>query len=146
MSTYVGRTPDDFEGGTLRLVDGPNSTSGRVEVCCFGRIPTEKLTTELLSMEVCYFGCWGIACDKGWDRDDANVACRQLGFETEHVIPTRGGYFGGVSPNRPIHPSQSECVRNEDKLVSCSSSGFNHRLYIPLLNPGEGNILSMIQQ
>ena len=44
-------------------MDGPNNASGQVEVC--------------------HFGCWGTVCDKGWDRYDANTACRQLGFASD---------------------------------------------------------------
>ena len=61
-------------------------------------------------------------CDEGWDRNSSLVACRNsLGFETDQAIPIRGGYFGNVSPNRPIHVSQTECGRGDDVLVSCSS-------------------------
>ena len=102
---YVGKTPDDCEEDDLRLVDGSNSASGRVEVC--------------------QFGCWGTVCDARWDRDDATVVCRQLGFEMDRAIPTRGGYFGNVSPNRPIHLSQTECGRNDDELMRCTSFALN---------------------
>ena len=46
--------------GAIRLVDGPTSYQGRVEVC--------------LNRE------WGSVCDNNWTTADANVACRQLGF------------------------------------------------------------------
>lgn len=45
--------------GALRLRDG-DSTQGRVEIC-IGNI-------------------WGTVCDNFWREDDAQVACRQLGF------------------------------------------------------------------
>ena len=64
-------------------------------------------------------------CDEEWDRDDAVVAYQQLGFETEQAIPTRGGYFGNVSSDRPIHLSQSKCERDDEKLMNCSKFDLN---------------------
>ena len=102
----IGQTPDNCEEDALRLMDGLNNASGRVEVC--------------------RFGCWGTVCDEGWDRDDAFVTCKQLGLETEEAIPTWGGYFGSVSSSRPILLSQTECGRDDDVLTNCSSFHLNN--------------------
>lgn len=49
-------------------------------------------------VEVCRGGNWGIVCGEGWDKREASVVCRQLGF------PPQG-------------TSLSQC---KNKVVSCS--------------------------
>ena len=46
--------------GDVRLADGIIENEGRVEVCVNG--------------------VWGTVCDQGWDKTDANIACKQLGL------------------------------------------------------------------
>ena len=54
-------TAQNCTDGQLRLV-GTNSNRYR------GRV------------EICFNDTWGTVCDNGWDNDDANVVCTQLGI------------------------------------------------------------------
>ena len=46
----------------IRLVEGSTALEGRVEIC--------------------QTNVWSTICDDGWDRNDARVVCRELGFST----------------------------------------------------------------
>ena len=50
-------------------------------------------------MEVCINGTFGAICDVGWDQLDAQVACREFGFNSSQVLngsnlaPWYGSFF-----------------------------------------------------
>ena len=48
---------------SVRLQDGPNEQSGRVEIC--------------------FNNVWGTICSNGFGAVDAGVLCRQLGYEQD---------------------------------------------------------------
>ncbi|NXE29833.1 DMBT1 protein, partial [Ardeotis kori] len=80
----------------LRLVNGPNHCSGRVEVM--------------------HDHQWGTVCDDSWSFTDASVVCRQLGCGTA-VSAYGAAYFGRGSG--PIWLDNVHCSGTEAALSEC---------------------------
>ena len=90
--------------GVVRLVNGPTSYEGRVEVY--------------------HNGEWGTVCDDGWDLNDAQVVCRQLGFDSAiDAIHARSDAFYGQGSGQ-IWLNKVNCNGNESTIVNCSHDGW----------------------
>ncbi|XP_051543860.1 deleted in malignant brain tumors 1 protein-like [Myxocyprinus asiaticus] len=85
----------------IRLVNGSDSCSGRVEVL--------------------HYGQWGTVCDDGWDLSDAAVACREMGCG-DVVEAKIGAYFGQGSG--PVWMSNLQCDKTESTLRDCTAIGW----------------------
>ena len=107
--------PTDCTHGSIRLVNGSTPHEGRVEICLNGE--------------------WGTICDTYWDRRDAQVVCRQLGyvptcklvFISIYIILTvdiigasfyTSSQFGDKDLQQLIWNVQ--CSGSETSLLSCS--------------------------
>ncbi|XP_058138704.1 scavenger receptor cysteine-rich type 1 protein M130 isoform X2 [Dasypus novemcinctus] len=87
-----------FEGADmgLKLVDGVNECSGRLEVK--------------------FQGEWGTVCDDGWDSKDAAVTCKQLGCPT---AITAIGRVNASEGSGQIWLSSVNCQGDESTLWQC---------------------------
>ena len=101
-NTYCHGFCRPFCADTIRLVGGPNASSGRVEVW--------------------YEREWGTVCDDSWDDADAAVVCRMLGYS--------GGvrmHSGSTAGAGKIWLDDVECEGTESDVAQCKHGGWgNH--------------------
>ena len=38
------------------------------------------------TVEICFNNIWGLIADSGWSQPDAEVVCRQLGYQTQGIF------------------------------------------------------------
>ena len=80
----------------VRLMDGPSPREGRVEMF--------------------YNGQWNTICDDSFNLEEAQVVCRQLGYDTDNVTPRGSAYYGEGSGSIRL----VQCSGWEYTLGSCS--------------------------
>ncbi|XP_078337377.1 scavenger receptor class A member 5-like [Crassostrea virginica] len=64
----------------------------------------------------------GTVCDDSWDKNDARVVCRMLGYSTGNVTAFSSAHFGQGTGS--ILMDDVNCTGSERSLVLCSFGGF----------------------
>lgn len=72
-------------------------------------------------VEVFYQGEWGTICDDNWDLNDAQVVCRQLGYQ--NAIRSLQGQYVPSGSGR-IWLDEVKCAGNERRISSCKHHGW----------------------
>ena len=70
-------------------------------------------------VEIYSDGQWQSICDDGWDIEDADVVCRQLGYGYAESAPTSSFY--GISLNT-VWEASITCTGSESNLIDCSNT------------------------
>ena len=86
---------------TVHLVNGSTKHEGRVEVY--------------------HNGVWGTVCDDGWDLNDAQVVCSELGFD-KATAALHGAFYGQGSGI--IWLDEVNCIGIERSFGDCSHKGW----------------------
>ncbi|XP_061910132.1 uncharacterized protein LOC133654116 [Entelurus aequoreus] len=110
---------------SIRLVDGENKCSGRVEILRHNQ--------------------WGTVCDHGWDLVEANVVCLELACGLAESAHHRGsgpgkgeiwlrhiqcsGHESSLNRCAVVLHSSSHCTHDNDAGVTCSGT-----LFMPILS------------
>ena len=82
----------------MRLSDGHNYTSGRVEMYINGQ--------------------WGTVCNNSWNASSSTVVCRQLGLGDTGTL---NRYGTGLSlASYPIYLDDVKCDGSEANILACS--------------------------
>lgn len=74
-------------------------------------------------VEVFYQGVWGTVCDPFWDLDEADVVCRQLGYEKAIAAPRDAAFGEGTGK---IWLGRVNCFGNPDSISDCRHNGWGN--------------------
>ena len=72
-------------------------------------------------VEVFYNGIWGTICDDLWGSQDAEVVCRQLGYDRALSAPGAAAFGQGTGQ---IWLDDVRCVGSEKSIAQCRHQGW----------------------
>ena len=72
-------------------------------------------------VEIYISGEWGTVYDNGWGNNEANVACKQMGFAG--ASDSNWAYSSSGSSSQTIWLDDVECTGSETRLINCVHHG-----------------------
>ena len=72
-------------------------------------------------MEVYHNGEWGTVCDDGWNLNDAQVVCSELGYSSA-VTAVPSAFYG--QGGGQIWLNDMNCIGTEETIADCPHSGW----------------------
>ncbi|XP_011691078.1 PREDICTED: uncharacterized protein LOC105452012 [Wasmannia auropunctata] len=69
-------------------------------------------------------GHWGQVCDDGFGMINADVICKELGFDLGALEVRPGGFYGNLDPPTRFMVDQLKCRGNETTLRECDFNGW----------------------
>ena len=86
------------------------------------RLMSPSNSTSSGRVEVLHMGTWGTICGNSWDLRDANVVCRQLGYDGALSAPRYAAFGQGTGQ---IWLDDVQCVGDEIAISDCYHRGWN---------------------
>ncbi|XP_062511758.1 deleted in malignant brain tumors 1 protein-like [Corticium candelabrum] len=108
-SDDVGVICGTASDGDVRLVNGYTANAGRVEIY--------------------HNGEWGGVCADGWDLNDANVVCKQLGYSRARTLSSHGQgcgrlWMSNINCQFGRYSRLDDCTFSGWDVRSCNHSGY----------------------